>query len=75
MALPKDITGQKFDLLTAIKPTGKKINRKHIWLCRCACHHAVVPHKTVYQRVYVNRWTLEKALKTPLTRTKQKKDK
>ncbi len=34
---PKDITGQKFGSLTAIKLTGKKVNRKPTWLLKCDC--------------------------------------
>lgn len=33
----KDLTGQKFGLLTAIKPTGKRSNGKIIWKCLCDC--------------------------------------
>lgn len=32
----KDLTGQKFGKLTAIKPIGKK-NKKTVWLCKCDC--------------------------------------
>lgn len=33
----KDITGQRFGRLTAIKITGKTQDRKTLWLCRCDC--------------------------------------
>lgn len=33
----KDITGQKFGKLTAIKPIGMTNNRNTIWLCQCDC--------------------------------------
>lgn len=37
MAKMKDLTGQKFGLLTAIKPTSKKKRGCYIWLCKCDC--------------------------------------
>lgn len=39
----KDITGQKFNRLTAIKNTGKKkkYGTSYIWLCRCDCGNMV----------------------------------
>lgn len=33
----KDLTGQKFGKLTAIKPLEKRINKKVVWLCKCDC--------------------------------------
>lgn len=33
----KDITGQRFGWLTAIKPIGTNKNRKKIWLFQCDC--------------------------------------
>lgn len=32
-----DITGQKFNSLTAIKPLRKKSGTSRIWLCKCDC--------------------------------------
>lgn len=32
-----DISGQKFNRLTAIKPVGKYKSGNTIWLCRCDC--------------------------------------
>ena len=35
---PADITGQKFERWTAIRPTGEKTkNGSHYWLCECEC--------------------------------------
>ena len=36
MPYPKDITGEKFGKLTAIKPMGK-YRRESIWECVCEC--------------------------------------
>lgn len=33
----KDLTGQRFGRLVAIKPTGKKSHTNVIWLCQCDC--------------------------------------
>jgi hypothetical protein len=38
--MPKtvDITGQKYNMLTAIKKTGRQTeNRQYYWLCKCDC--------------------------------------
>lgn len=42
---PKDITGKKFNKLTALKSTGKKgYNKDFIWLCKCDCgNEAEIP--------------------------------
>lgn len=34
---PKDITGMKFNKLTAIKPTGEIRHRTYMWLLQCDC--------------------------------------
>lgn len=33
----KDLTGQKFGLLTAVKTVGQDKNKHFIWLCECDC--------------------------------------
>lgn len=33
----KDITGQRFGKLTAVRPTGEILNGSAVWLCRCDC--------------------------------------
>ena len=33
----KDLTGQKFGRLTALKPTEKRRNNCVVWLCKCEC--------------------------------------
>lgn len=33
----KDITGKKFNRLTAIEPTGVKVNGGYVWKCLCDC--------------------------------------
>lgn len=33
----KDLTGQKFNMLTAIRPTEKRYNKSIIWLFKCDC--------------------------------------
>ena len=38
----KDITGQQFGYLTAIKPVGKNKHRAMMWLCQCVCGKEVV---------------------------------
>lgn len=45
----KDVTGQRFGLLIAIRPTGKlePSNGAHFWECKCDCggtHLANVNH-------------------------------
>lgn len=37
MAKFKDLTGQRFGKLTAIKIVGKNRNRTNLWLCKCDC--------------------------------------
>ena len=37
MAKIKDLTGQKFGKLTAIKPVGKSKHGNYCWLCKCDC--------------------------------------
>lgn len=37
MANYKDLTGQKFNRLTAIKIVGQSKNRINLWLCKCDC--------------------------------------
>ena len=37
----KDITGQTFGLLTAIRPTEQRKNRSVVWECWCDCGNAV----------------------------------
>lgn len=41
--MPKiiDLTGQKFNRLTAIKYMHKK-NKKHYWLCKCECGNEII---------------------------------
>lgn len=36
-----DITGQKFGMLTAIKPTGEIKNHSRVWLWKCDCGNTV----------------------------------
>ena len=33
----KDLTGQRFGKLVAIKPLDEKQNNKLVWLCKCDC--------------------------------------
>jgi len=33
----KDITGQKFGRLTAVRPTSERIDRRVVWECSCDC--------------------------------------
>lgn len=40
----EDLTGQKFNKLTAIKNTGKKINGKYVWKCLCDCGNYTEVH-------------------------------
>lgn len=37
MGVPKDWTGQKFGLLTAVRMTDKRIGRARVWVCKCDC--------------------------------------
>lgn len=37
MAKAKDITGQKFNMLTALYPVGVSKNGTWIWMCKCDC--------------------------------------
>ena len=37
MRMIKDLTGQRFGMLTVIKRVVKEGNRKPYWLCRCDC--------------------------------------
>lgn len=48
----KDVTGQKFGRLTALKATEKRINKKVVWLCKCDCGNEVEIIST-----YLNRGT------------------
>ena len=36
-----DLTGQKFGLLTAIKPTDKRDNHSVVWECKCDCGNTI----------------------------------
>jgi len=38
---PKDLTGQKFGLLTAIRLTGERERTNVCWLCRCDCGNEI----------------------------------
>ena len=38
----RDISGQRFGRLTAIKTTGTTKNRQTIWLCKCDCGNETV---------------------------------
>jgi hypothetical protein len=45
----KDITGQVFGRLKAIRSTEKKTRHGYIWLCECACgnsHEAAISQLT-----------------------------
>ena len=33
----KDITGERFGKLTALRPTGQKVGTNVVWLCQCDC--------------------------------------
>lgn len=33
----RDITGQKFGRLTALRPTEERKNGQVVWLCKCDC--------------------------------------
>ena len=37
MGVPKDYTGQRFGILTAVKDTGKRRKHNAIWLFKCDC--------------------------------------
>lgn len=37
----KDITGQKFGYLTAIRPVGKQKNGAMVWECKCVCGNKI----------------------------------
>lgn len=37
MGVPKDYTGQRFGILTAVKDTGKRRNKNAVWLFMCDC--------------------------------------
>lgn len=37
MSFAKNISGQKFGMLTAISRSGNYINRSATWVCRCEC--------------------------------------
>ncbi len=37
----KDLTGQRFGKLTALRPTGRKIGTNTAWLCQCDCGEQV----------------------------------
>lgn len=37
----KNLTGQRFGLLTAIRPTDKRVQRSVIWECKCDCGNTV----------------------------------
>jgi hypothetical protein len=44
--IPRDITGQQFGKLTAIRPVGKNKEGRYLWEFRCECSNVVVraPH-------------------------------
>ena len=42
MCKAKDISGQKFGRLTAIKPTEERRNGSVYWLCVCDCGNEVI---------------------------------
>lgn len=46
----KDITGEKFQRLTAIKYVGKDKNGKSLWLCLCDCGNEVIATLNNLQR-------------------------
>jgi len=37
MGIAKDLTGQRFGRLIAVKTTGEKRDRNFMWLCKCDC--------------------------------------
>ncbi|MCL2322076.1 MAG: hypothetical protein FWC47_08235 [Oscillospiraceae bacterium] len=41
MAKQIDLTGQKFEQLTVIKPTSKRKNKYTVWECRCDCGNII----------------------------------
>lgn len=46
----RDITGQRFGLLTALKPTGQDANHSTLWLCHCDCgNYKTVSSGHLYQ--------------------------
>ena len=36
-----DLTGERFGMLTAVKPTDKRDNRSVVWECKCDCGNTV----------------------------------
>lgn len=46
-SLRKDITGQKFNHLTAIEPTDKRNNREVIWKFQCDCGNIIEQRSSV----------------------------
>ena len=38
----RDLTGQKFGLLTAIEPTEQRKNRSIVWKCECECGNIIL---------------------------------
>lgn len=38
----RDLTGQKFGLLTAIEPTEQRKNRSIVWKCECECGNTIL---------------------------------
>lgn len=40
----EDLTGQKFNKLTVLGPTEKRVNQKMVWKCKCDCGNITYVH-------------------------------
>lgn len=55
MGAPVNISGQKYGILTAIKPTEKRKNGSVVWKCRCDCgNYIYVDSKSLRQGFTTN---------------------
>jgi hypothetical protein len=50
MGKPKDITGQRFGRLIAVKRTGKSNNGTSFWLCKCDCGNEKIVNIDILNR-------------------------
>lgn len=63
-----DLTGKVFGRLTVIKEAGRN-NSSLLWLCRCECGvEKKLDYGIVWQRIHKSKWSVEKALSTPINK-------
>lgn len=70
-----DLTGKRFGKLTVIKFAENDKYSRPKWLCKCDCGNekviAGIERQTLYCRLFVYKWNIERAINQPIKKEKE----